>query len=92
MQLEQLEQNRMNVIHSRWAIFRWAYIRNNIFVGKWMSIYLGGLKTGGGWGGGGVKVGFYDTCTYRVRTSSEIKKSRVFRAVLLFFPRLSQGY
>ena len=48
-----------------------------------MSIYLGGLKRGED--GGGVKVGFYDTCTYRVRTSSEIKKSRVFRAVLLFF-------
>ena len=28
-----------------------AYIRNNIFVGKWMSLYRGG----------GFKVGFYGT-------------------------------
>ena len=42
-------------------------------------------------GGGGVKVGFYDTCTYRVRTSSEIKKSRVFQAVLLFFSKAFPG-
>ena len=26
----------------------WAYILNNIFVGKWMSLYPGELKTGGG--------------------------------------------
>ena len=37
-------------------ISEWAYIRNNIklFVGKWMGLYPGGLKTGGGF-----KVGFY---------------------------------
>ena len=29
-----------------------------MFVGKWMGLYPGGLKTGG-WGGGGLKVGFY---------------------------------
>ena len=33
----------------------WAYILNNIFVGKWMSLYPGELKIGGG----GFKVGFY---------------------------------
>ena len=32
----------------------WAYIRNNIFIGKWMGLYPGGLKTGGGF-----KEGFY---------------------------------
>ena len=26
----------------------WAYIQNNIFVGKWMGLYPGGLKTAGG--------------------------------------------
>ena len=36
-------------------ISRWAYIWNNIFIGKWMGLYPGGLKTGGG----GFKVGFY---------------------------------
>ena len=25
----------------------WAYIRNNIFVGKWMGLYPEGIKTGG---------------------------------------------
>ena len=30
-------------------------IPNNIFVGKWMGLYLGGLKMGGG--GGGFKSG-----------------------------------
>ena len=28
----------------------WAYIQNNIFVGKWMGLYLGGLKPGEGRG------------------------------------------
>ena len=37
-----------------WLIPGWAYIRNNIFVGKWMGLYPGVLKTGGGF-----KVGFY---------------------------------
>ena len=28
-------------------ISRWAYIQNNIFVGKWMGLYLGGgVKSG----------------------------------------------
>ena len=37
-------------------ISRWAYIRNNIFIGKWMGLYLGGsLKLGD------FKVGFYGT-------------------------------
>ena len=31
----------------------WACIRNTKFVGKWMGLYPGGLKTGR------VKVGFY---------------------------------
>ena len=34
----------------------WAYIQNNIFVGKWMGLYPGVLKTG--WGGGGLKWDF----------------------------------
>ena len=29
----------------------WAYIRNNIPVGKWMALYPGWLKTGRGGGG-----------------------------------------
>ena len=34
----------------------WVYIRNKIFVDKWMGLYSGeGVKTGGG----GSKVGFY---------------------------------
>ena len=36
----------------------WAYIRNSVFVGKWMGLYPGGLKRGGGF-----KVGFYGTMT-----------------------------
>ena len=38
--------------YSRWAykwgglIYGWAYIQNNIFVSKWMGLYLGGLKVG----------------------------------------------
>ena len=35
----------------------WAFIRNNIFFGKWMGLYPGGLKTGG------LKVGFYGVST-----------------------------
>ena len=35
----------------------WAYIQNNIFVGKWIGLYRGG--GGGGLKPGGVKVGFY---------------------------------
>ena len=33
----------------------WAYIRNNVVVGKWMGLYPEGLKTGGRT----FKVGFY---------------------------------
>ena len=33
----------------------WAYIRNKIFVGKWMGLYPGALKPGG------LKAGFYGT-------------------------------
>ena len=32
-----------------------AYIRNNVFDGKWMGLYPGVLKTSGG----SFKVGFY---------------------------------
>ena len=32
----------------------WAYIRNNIFIGKWMGLYPGSLKPEEGF-----KVGFY---------------------------------
>ena len=50
VQLEQLEWNRMKVIklwtthlYSRWAYkqgsyIRWASIRHNIFVGKWIGL------------------------------------------------------
>ena len=56
-------------LYSRWAckeerglypgglISGWAYIPNNIFIGKWMGLYRGG---GGGLKpGGGFKVAFY---------------------------------
>ena len=33
-----------------WGGGGWAYIQNNIFVGKWMGLYSGGFK-----------VGFYST-------------------------------
>ena len=47
-------------VYSRWdggggLISGWAYIRSKIFVGKWMGLYPGGLKTGGR----GLKGGFY---------------------------------
>ena len=29
-------------------ISRWAYNNIHVFVGKWMGLYPGGLKTGGG--------------------------------------------
>ena len=34
----------------------WAYMRNNIFVGKWLGFYPGGGLQGG------FKVGFYGIC------------------------------
>ena len=43
-------------------ISRRTYIRNNIFVGRWMGLYPGRLKTGGG--GGGFKAGFYGISTF----------------------------
>ena len=46
------------LINGGGLISGWDYIRNNIFVGKWMSLYLGGLKPGGM----SFKVGFYGTC------------------------------
>ena len=42
------------LINGGGLISGWTYIRNNIFVGKWMGLYPGGLKTEGGF-----KVGFY---------------------------------
>ena len=56
MRLEQLEWNRMKKTRSltfsiclfHRLINGGAYIRKNIFVGKWMGLYPGGgLKTGG---------------------------------------------
>ena len=44
-------------------MFGWAYIRNNIFVGKWMGLYPGGLKPGGD-----LKVGFYGSYTKSIVT------------------------
>ena len=40
----------------------WAYIRNNIFIGKWMGSYPGSLKPEGGF-----KVGFYGMFLYNYK-------------------------
>ena len=41
------------LINGGGLISGWSYIRNYVFIGNWMGLYPGGLKTGGGF-----KVGF----------------------------------
>ena len=54
----------------------WAYIQNNIFVGKWMGLYLGG----------GLKVGFYGIIIviWNLQTGSH---KNMFKKIITSFKR-----
>ena len=41
------KKHRGTHLYSRWACKQGSYIQNNIFVGKWMGLYPGGLEPGG---------------------------------------------